>query len=167
MSGAKRRSQYRKGVTSHYDEELSLDTEDMLAKIKANKGSNIFCAELASGVLVTAKLPNKFHKVIWVKPGDIVVLDGMKEEEKVDVMNIKSILSKDTVKAMSKQQVLPESFQLGGDRKSSGYDMNSIMPAADEEEEGEYEEEGTMSIDAPIVHQAEDEPLQSSRINKI
>lgn len=154
MSGAKRKSQYRKGVTTQYLQgktagqavELSdadINEGDVIARVKSNNGGNIFSAELEDGLLVQAKLPSKFHKVIWVRPGDLVVLHGMADGEEVSVHNIKNILSKDMVKALSKQNALPESFRsAAGVEKGGGYDMDSIMPAQDaEDEDGEQEEE--------------------------
>eukprot|EP01031_Cornospumella_fuschlensis_P000154 gene154-186_t len=88
MSGSKRQSQYRKGVATQYlqgrgghaSEDSDINASDTFARITSNMGGNLFAAELPDGRKVQAKLPNKFHKMIWVRPGDIVVLDHVQQD---------------------------------------------------------------------------------------
>eukprot|EP00981_Chlorochromonas_danica_P004277 scaffold860_cov155-Ochromonas_danica.AAC.7 len=115
----------------------SLDEGETIARVKSNNGGNSFSAELPDGSVVLAKLPSKFHKVIWVKPGDLVILDG------IETCEIVNILSKETVKELSRLNKLPDAFQLQGrgEKKNSGYDMEDIMPSMEDEEEEEEEEQ--------------------------
>ncbi len=123
MSGCGRKSHYRKGVTSKYsDQDIDHNDEsDTIVQVVANRGANSFAVVSAEGVTALAKLPNKFHKVIWVKPKDYVVLEGKLEPgaitadasrsaESDSLLDIKAILSKDQIKGLKKEGRWPEAF---------------------------------------------------------
>ena len=50
MSGSKRKSGYRKNVTKSYDDDIPelVEGVDIIAKVKANRGSNLFDVEIPS-----------------------------------------------------------------------------------------------------------------------
>jgi len=77
MSGAGRRSGYRKSVTTSYENDYPLpsqEKQEYIGKVRGNRGTNIFEFELANGSVELARMPNKFKKVIWVKRNDYVII---------------------------------------------------------------------------------------------
>ena len=152
MSGAGRRSQYRKGVTSQYEsDEMDLSNGDEIGLVIANRGAHIFTVKLSStGQEAAAKLPSKLHKVIWVKPRDYVVVETAGTGgEGEGVLSIKQILSKDNIKSLKKSGQWPSTFDSeeeiskGRGAKGGAVVMDDLMPGYEyQEEEEEYEEEG-------------------------
>lgn len=152
MSGAGRKSQYRKGITSQYleSEDFDLEEGDQVAQVLSNRGAHSFGVQLSSGEQEAAKLPNKFHKTIWLKPRDFVVVEG------TESMSIKHILSKENIKQLKKAGKWPDSFQhddvtAAGKKLQGGGVVVAVDPMGDyqyeeeEEEEGEEHEESTES----------------------
>lgn len=81
MSGAKRRTKYRKHVTQEFagSEREPVDNE-AYAQVVQSHGSNIFEVLLDSGGKSLARLPTKFQKLIWMKRGDFVIVSSASEE---------------------------------------------------------------------------------------
>ena len=80
MSGAGRRSGYRKSVTTSYENDYptpSLERQEYIGKVRGNRGTNIFEFELANGSVELARMPNKFKKVIWVKRNDYIIVQSL------------------------------------------------------------------------------------------
>lgn len=77
MSGAKRRSGYRKTVESatlYGSGEPS--ASQRLAIVVAAAGSNLLRVRTEDGEAALALLPTRFRKVVWVKRGDALLLSG-------------------------------------------------------------------------------------------
>ncbi len=80
MSGAGRRSGYRKSVTTSYENDYptpSLEKQEYIGKVRGNRGTNIFEFELANGSVELARMPNKFKKVIWLKRNDYIIVQSL------------------------------------------------------------------------------------------
>ena len=77
MSGAKRRSGYRKTVQDDVLHGLpNLGPLDSIAAIVKGAGSNLFEVVFADGSHTLAMLPSKFRKLVWLKRGDYVIVSG-------------------------------------------------------------------------------------------
>lgn len=77
MSGAKRRTPYRKQVTDSVLYELVVPTDSQrVAVVLRSHGSNILEVQCEGGDIGLAMLPTKFRKLVWVKRGDAVLLSG-------------------------------------------------------------------------------------------
>ena len=77
MSGAKRRSGYRKTVQDDVLHGLpNLGPSDSIAAIVKGAGSNLFELVFADGSHTLAMLPSKFRKLVWLKRGDYVIVSG-------------------------------------------------------------------------------------------
>ena len=77
MSGAKRRSGYRKTVQDDVLHGLpTLGPTDSVAAIVKGAGSNLFEVVFADGSHTLAMLPSKFRKLVWLKRGDYVIVSG-------------------------------------------------------------------------------------------
>ena len=80
MSGAGRRSGYRKSVTTSYENDYPLpsqEKQEYIGKVRGNRGTNIFEFELANGSVELARMPNKFKKVIWVKRNEYIIIQSL------------------------------------------------------------------------------------------
>ena len=95
MSGAKRGSKYRKGVTEEYMNALpEPEADEAVAKVRGSRGANIFEVEVlgaeearagvvssstsaGAGKAQLALLPNRFKNVIWVKRNDYLIVKNM------------------------------------------------------------------------------------------
>ena len=77
MSGAKRRSGYRKTVQDDVLHGLpNLGPSDSIAAIVKGAGSNLFEVVFSDGSHTLAMLPSKFRKLVWLKRGDYVIVSG-------------------------------------------------------------------------------------------
>jgi probable RNA-binding protein EIF1AD len=165
MSGSKRQSGYRKGVTKGYDEIPELTADDRIAQVVANKGANIFEIKLPDNETnLLAVLPNKFKNLIWIKRNDyiIVTLSSTTAEgtssatakssssassttttaDRIISCDIKFILSKELIKHFKTSGQWPVQFAAAGDddKAQRAYDdvgMPTELPTADEYEEDE------------------------------
>jgi translation initiation factor IF-1 len=83
MSGSKRKSQYRKSVTTNYlHTNISLENGDFLAKVVCSRGANLFEIELSNDEKNgLGLLPNKFRNCIWIKRNDFIIVTITSEQE--------------------------------------------------------------------------------------
>jgi probable RNA-binding protein EIF1AD len=73
MSGAKRRTKYRKQVEMDVLDsfpEPGLDEE--IVEMVCSRGGNLLEVRTPEGQLELCRLPAKFRKVIWVKRGELM-----------------------------------------------------------------------------------------------
>jgi probable RNA-binding protein EIF1AD len=159
MSGAGRKSQYRKSVTTEYEETDPVpDTEngEEIALISGTRGANIFEIQRHDGKGVgLCLLPNKFKKLIWVKRGDYVIVGSSDSETCLELgvpddtkaigirFMIRYILNKQHIKHLKSINIWPESFSENdaNPRKDTGYGVNDTMPPMNDDEEFDEEEE--------------------------
>lgn len=86
MSGTGRRSQYRKHVTDNFSRDLPLPpSPELIMRVGACRGANIFEVENIKGIIDLATLPKKFHKVLWIKKNDFVLVENFDAEDNVSV----------------------------------------------------------------------------------
>ena len=111
MSGAKRRTKYRKHVTQDFsDSERVPEEGELYAEIGQSHGGNIFGILTSEGVNTLARLPTKFRKLIWVKRGDMVIVSCAADEYETATgavgrvtHSIEHILNSDQVKQFRKK----------------------------------------------------------------
>lgn len=106
----------------------------------------------ADGTTELTLLPKKFHKLIWVKRGEYVIVQrDVKAEENEDGVRVRSViqhvLAKEQVKHLEQQGLWPEAFhESRSSKKMSSYSRGDMLPDGAEEEDceasdGEVEEE--------------------------
>lgn len=135
---------------------LDLTENDQVGQITGNRGANAFSIQLANGDTAIAKLPNKFHKVLWVKSKDFVVVATSGEDvSSTDTLTIKYVLSKENIKSLKKSNQWPEVFEEGKKTNNHGicteYTRDLLPPMGDNEEQEYEEEEGeeaTVAVNA-------------------
>ena len=170
MSGAKRRTKYRKHVTQEFaGSEREPVENEAYAQVVQSHGSNIFEVLLGNGEKTLARLPTKFQKLIWMKRGDFVIVSSASEEystasgatgrvthsiehilngEQLKKLKRELVAEKNTVFALAKPDqsaVSPtetgSETAMAKDRKVSPAAEGTATEGVGEGEEGEYYEE--------------------------
>ena len=127
MSGCKRRSHYRKHVSqSALGDAPELEEGDDVVRVIGSRGGNIFEVESGDGSRSLARLPTKFHKLVWVKRGSFLVVSSSsadyltsKGEAGKVVFNVKAVLLEEQVAALKEDPIWPDAFREDGDSAPS------------------------------------------------
>jgi probable RNA-binding protein EIF1AD len=123
MSGCKRRSNYRKHVSqAALGDAPELEDGDGVVRVIGSRGGNIFEVESGDGARSLARLPTKFHKLVWVKRGSFLLVTSSEadyltssgEAGKV-VFNIKAVLLEEQVAALKDHAIWPDAFRAVGE----------------------------------------------------
>lgn len=80
-----------------------------IVKILSSRGNNLHQVLSADNEVFLASMPTKFRKNIWVKRGDFVLVEPIKEGNKVKAEMVK-MLTQEHIKCFKKDGVWPESF---------------------------------------------------------
>nr|CCA24116.1 conserved hypothetical protein [Albugo laibachii Nc14] len=115
MSGSGRKSHYRKSVTQKVLDEYPEPREsvDEIVCVLASRGSNIFEVLHTNGEVRLTMLPQKYHKLIWIKRGDflIVTVGDAEMDNKGAVKSlVLHILYKDQIKYLRRKELWPSGF---------------------------------------------------------
>ncbi|RHY59802.1 hypothetical protein DYB30_013378 [Aphanomyces astaci] len=107
MSGAGRKSGYRKGVTQDvlYGEPVP-EAGEVIVQVQAMRGSNLFEIVTSEGETGIAMLPTKYRKLIWIRRGDFLIVAAAVN------YSVEHILYKDQIKQLKKQNLWPDSFNV-------------------------------------------------------
>jgi probable RNA-binding protein EIF1AD len=164
MSGSKRKSQYRKSVTTNYlHTNITLEEGDYIAKIICSRGANLFEIEVSeSEKNGLGLLPNKFRNLIWIKRNDFVIVTtttsdvesteaipdpsarsvGSDQQSSLKRFEIKEILNAEHIKHLRSSNQWPMKFK---DLNSgTGVKVAELVTYPDDnmdDEESEEEEE--------------------------
>jgi probable RNA-binding protein EIF1AD len=150
MSGLGRRSHYRKHLTSNILNNLpEPEVDDVIARVVGSRGGNIIEIEVPVVTTTTATsattgdsegsndagapagvasslslMPTKYHKLIWVKRGDFLIVTGSSSDYTTQVAAddkdagggkigymVKHILFSEQVKHLRNKGIWPEVFQ--------------------------------------------------------
>ncbi|TRY90125.1 hypothetical protein DNTS_031613 [Danionella cerebrum] len=101
----------RKHVVKEVLEDYVTPTEDQqIMRVMGSNGNNLHEAVTGSGECFLLSMPTKFRKNIWIKRGDFVIVDPIKEGGKVKG-EISFILYRDHIHYLRKLGIWPEGFQ--------------------------------------------------------
>lgn len=106
MSQATKRKHVVKEVLGDY---VTPTGTQQIVKIIGSRGNNLHEAVTAQGETFLVSMPTKFRKNIWIKRGDYVIVDPIEEGEKVKA-EISSILYKDHIQYLQREQLWPQGF---------------------------------------------------------
>lgn len=120
MSGLGRRSQYRKHLTDSVINDLPEPGENQLiAKVVATRGGNQFDITTPTNAdhPQLAILPTKFHKLVWVRRNDYVIVQGGEDDGGEDTRTgvrfiIERILYKEQIKHLRRKNLWPKEFDV-------------------------------------------------------
>ncbi|XP_051716870.1 probable RNA-binding protein EIF1AD [Ctenopharyngodon idella] len=139
MSKATKRKHVVKEVLGDY----VTPTEDQhIMRVLGSNGNNLHEAVTGSGERFLVSMPTKFRKNLWIKRGDFVIVDPIKEGGKVKG-EISFILYRDHIQNLRKLGVWPEGFQ--EDRTSA--ERNEGTPKERSERKNEEEDDDSDSED--------------------
>mmetsp|Transcript_5933 Transcript_5933/g.8427 ORF Transcript_5933/g.8427 Transcript_5933/m.8427 type:complete len:196 (-) Transcript_5933:307-894(-) len=153
MSGAGRKSQNRKGVVDAVLNDHPEPAEgEQICKVVATRGGNQFdIVTPGSEHPQLALLPSKFHKVVWIKRNDYVIVRGVKEDdEKVEAGDgdagdgdaddkggsgirfmIEHILYKTQIKHLKSKDLWPTEFGAGHEDDPNDDDSDVAVASTD------------------------------------
>lgn len=106
MSQATKRKHVVKEVLGDF---VTPSETQQIVKITGSRGNNLHEAVTAQGETFLVSMPTKFRKNIWIKRGDYVIVDPIEEGEKVKA-EISSILYKDHIQYLQREQLWPQGF---------------------------------------------------------
>lgn len=153
MAGCGRRTGYRKHLTDSVLQDLPEPSESQeIAQVVATRGGNQFEIKTTK-VQELALLPTKFHKVVWVKRNDYVIVErGDNNEEGggggIRYM-IQHILYKDQIKHLKSKNLWPIEFSNDedDDTKTKGNDEKK-----DQENGGIVYDQGYSDMDELVAN---------------
>ena len=152
MAGLGRRSHYRKHLTdtvlNEYPEP-DYDAGDYVAQVQSSRGGNLFDLLVATTATANsnnksqlAMLPTKYHKLVWIKRGDYVIVqsgDDITQETQEARSNsgiryiIKNILYKKQITHLKERQLWPQLFDTGeeesADKHTKAKENDDILRA--------------------------------------
>ncbi|XP_059378372.1 probable RNA-binding protein EIF1AD [Carassius carassius] len=133
----------RKHVVKEVLEDCVAPTEDQhIMRVLGSNGNNLHEAVTGSGERFLVSMPPKYRKNIWIKRGDFVIVDPIKEGGKVKG-EISFILYRDHIQYLRKIGVWPEGFQEdGASSERNGEKLKERSERkTEEEEEGDSDSE--------------------------
>jgi probable RNA-binding protein EIF1AD len=153
MAGLGRRTHYRKHLTDAVLNNLPEPKDhERIAKVVATRGGNQFDILLSTAreedrTPQLALLPTKFHKLVWVKRGDYVIVqtggkaDGEEDDDAETGIRfiISHILYKDQVKHLQIKGLWPE--------KDPEFNRDAVRGSAEDGEEEDAEEDDDATQD--------------------
>jgi len=100
----------RKHVTREaLDDYYVPEGDEEIVKIIAGRGNNLHEVECADGKKFLVSMPTKFRKNLWIKRGDFVVINPIKEGNKV-LAEIVYVLYNKQIKYLQGERLWPDSF---------------------------------------------------------
>ncbi|KAJ1415349.1 hypothetical protein B484DRAFT_297250, partial [Ochromonadaceae sp. CCMP2298] len=121
MSGAGRKSNYRKSVTTNFlTDDRTPESNEKVVLVLGNRGDGTFGIQFPGGQKRLATLPQRFNKLIWIKTGDyVLVVDETGETHEAEstspdttkeFFGISHILSKANIKFLKARSHWPAEF---------------------------------------------------------
>ncbi|XP_065662103.1 probable RNA-binding protein EIF1AD isoform X1 [Hydra vulgaris] len=135
------KSTKRKHVTKEIlDDYYEPNEDEQIVQIVAAKGNNLHEVKTINNESFLVSMPNKYRKSVWVKRGDYVVIQSIKEGHKVQG-EIVSILYPKQIKYLKQKNMWPEEFN----KNNMLDDVNQTNNTTSKVEKSEYSEEENCS----------------------
>ncbi|KAG6547576.1 hypothetical protein Mapa_011025 [Marchantia paleacea] len=130
----------------------------VLMRVVAMRGSNVIEVEDADAQKTLCMLPAKFHKSMWIKRGNFVLVDEGDREKAKEAGNkvtgtVAQVLYDEHIRELRKTSFWSPSFDATGKPSVSGADQNSTEPKQeankiDGDSESDEEEDGLPPLQA-------------------
>lgn len=103
-----------------------------IVKVLGSRGNNLHEVQDSHGGRFLVSMPTKFRKNIWVKRGDYILIEPIKEGDKVKG-EIVRILTNEHIKHFRKENVWPEGFKEETSKEENSDDLfvNRNRPVID------------------------------------
>lgn len=153
----------RKHVTKEVvDDYYVPEGDESIVKVTGGRGNNLHEVRSADGVHFLVSMPNKFRKNVWIKRGDYVIIDSIKEGNKVRG-EIVYVLYQKQIKYLQLEGYWPAEFNEGSEAKpvdtpamNGNVSKNSLESASEDEESEEDEELFRNPNHRPVVEYSDD-----------
>jgi len=120
----------RKHVTKEVLEDYYIpENGEEIVKIIGGRGNNLHEVERSNGDLFLVSMPTKFRRNVWVKRGDFVIVDPIKEGNKVQG-EIVYILYTKQIKYLKDEDLWPKGFLDGAVVVETKTDSKVLKPLA-------------------------------------
>jgi probable RNA-binding protein EIF1AD len=161
MAGLGRRSAYRKHLTDSVLNDLPVPGEnECIAKIVTTRGGNQFEIITSETLEIPelALLPTKFHKLVWVRRDDYVIVQGASGDDDLFKRGgvrfiINHILYKEQIKHLRSKNLWPKEFDSVNEEE---HERQEKEEENDTEEQGSDEEEDEKASDGIVYDQGYD-----------
>lgn len=120
MSGSTKRKHVANEILDDY---VTVSDDQFIVKVLQAKGNSLYEIETPDNNKYLVSMPSKFRKTVWVKPGSFVVIEEIKEGNKVKG-EITNVLMKHHIKLLKKNGDWPEQFET--DKKVDIYDDDNF-----------------------------------------
>ncbi|CAK1542741.1 unnamed protein product [Leptosia nina] len=105
------------------DYELPKDNQNIV-KVLRSRGNNLHEVTNPTGDEFLVSMPTKFRKNIWVKRGDYILIEPIREGDKVKAEIVK-IMNKDSIKYYKENNIWPKEFD--NDKKETSGDNDDLF----------------------------------------
>jgi len=145
-------SHSRKHITDSLQNFPIPTPEEQIVRVLELRGSNICEVEHTNGDRVLCTIPKKFHKLIWIKKGNYLIVRNPPELAKLGNWKIKAvvlhILVPHQIKYLVKESLWPNEFQMNHDKE---------IIKTDELSEEEQELEGSFNVNRQMFSESSSE----------
>lgn len=86
-----------------------LKDNQQIVKVLSSRGSNLHEVQAKDGSIFLASMPSKFRKNIWIRRGNFVLVESIKEGVKVKAEMVR-ILKAECIECFKKNGVWPSAF---------------------------------------------------------
>ena len=137
MSGAKRRTKYRKQVESDILDALpEPETGELIVEMIVSRGGNILEVRSSSDEVALCRLPAKFRHLVWVKRGSFLIVARSSDDftlasgrKGAVLFDVRHVLYPDQIKHLHEQGLWPTQFESAVPRRRG--DQAAADAAAD------------------------------------
>lgn len=105
------RATKRKNVFHILDDYTSPTPDQQIVKVVSSRGNNLHAVETPDGANFLVSMPTKFRRNFWIKRGNFVVIDPIKEGDKVKG-EIVRVLRPEHIKCFKEEGVWPSAFEV-------------------------------------------------------
>ncbi|XP_067877747.1 probable RNA-binding protein EIF1AD [Heterodontus francisci] len=142
MSQATKRKHVVKEVLGDYEPPSE---KQQIVRVLGTPGNNLHEVETSQGERFLVSMPTKFRKNIWIKRGDFLIVDPIKEGEKVKA-EINSILYKEHIKQLQKEALWPSSFTDPATASPKSNPKESSNQGSEEESKSDSEDDSDLFV---------------------
>lgn len=96
--------------------------DQQIVKVLSSRGNNLHEIQAPDGSIFLVSMPTKFRRNVWIKRGDYVLVEPIKEGDKVKA-EIVRVLTPEHVKCFKKEGVWPSAFGNSGRSEETSDDL--------------------------------------------
>lgn len=126
-------------------DDFSHPVEDQqIVKVLSGRGNNLHEVQAPDGSTFLVSMPTKFRRNVWIKRGDYVLVEPIKEGDKVKA-EIVRVLTQEHVRCFKREGVWPSAFGGSAESEQDGEDLFVNTNRAPVEDDGDDTSSDTSS----------------------